>query len=238
MEVADKTKKWLKIGGIIFIILAIFSVGFFIGRGHTKIVEKEVIKYVDLPAVHDTIPKPFPVKEKIDTGKLIKQIIDAGLFSELFPKKKDTVYLTPKDSSLIIKDWSKQREYTTTLFDSDTLGKFTLNTSVQFNRLGDLEYTFKPKQKTVTEYVEVKKKYIPFIGAGISTFPSAGIEAGLFINQSWGFALSGNYYFYTGTEYQPNVVVSLNGGNGTNGLSMTKIYLPKWDVGLKVVKMF
>lgn len=205
-----------KIGGIIAIIIALFLIGYYIGKSRTKIIEKQVVEYITLPPVHDTVSAPYPIKEKIDTGKLIKQIIDSGLFNELFPKKTDTVYLTQTDSSNIVKDWSTQREYTTTLFESDSLGKCTINTTVQFNRLGDIDYTFNPQQKTVKEYVEVKKKFIPYIGGGITTFPSVELETGIFINQSFGFALSGNYFF------NPNKIEGM----------------PKFNAGIKILKMF
>lgn len=216
MNISENTIKWLKIGGIILLISAIFLTGLFIGRKHTKVVEKEVIKYVTLPPIHDSIPAPYPVKEKIDTINFLVDCVKKGVYQELFPNRKDTVYLTQKDTSELLKDWATERDYNVNLFDSDTLGTCTINTKVQYNRLGKIGYTFTPKQKQSIQYVEVKKNYIPFVGAGISTFPSVGAEVGMFFNQSWGFALEGNYFF------NPNKIENM----------------PKYDVGLKVVKMF
>ena len=231
---------WWKIVGILILILSFVGIGFFIGRGHTKVVEKEVVKYVELPPIIDSIPAPYPVKEKVDTANLIKQIVAKGLYSELFPDKEktDTVYLTPKDTAKIVQDWLTKRDYTAKLFDIDTVGTCTINTSVQFNRLGSIDYTFNPVQKQTTQYISVKRKFIPYVAVGGTSFPSAGIEAGMVFNENWGIAITGNYYIYNRLgEYQPKVVISLDKEiNGDTGLKT--VSLPRMDFGFKVVKMF
>ena len=231
---------WWKIVGILILILSFVGIGFFIGRGHTKVVEKEVVKYVELPPIIDSIPAPYPVYEKVDTANLIKQIVAKGLYSELFPDKEktDTVYLTPKDTAKIVQDWLTKRDYTAKLFDIDTFGTCTINTSVQFNRLGSIDYTFNPVQKQTTQYISVKRKFIPFVAVGGTSFPSAGIEAGMLFKENWGIAITGNYYIYNRLgEYQPKVVISLNKEiNGDTGLKT--VSLPRMDFGFKVVKMF
>ena len=235
-----KNINWWKVGSIIVIIILLFLSGIYVGRKtfEPKVVTK--IEYKELPPIHDTIPAPYPVKEKVDTANLIKQIVAKGLYSELFPDKEktDTVYLTPKDTSKIINDWATERTYTAKLFDIDTVGTCTINTSVQFNRLGSIDYTFNPVQKQTTHYISVKRKFVPYVAVGGTSFPSAGIEAGMFFNENWGIAITGNYYIYNRLgEYQPKVVISLDKEiNGDTGLKT--VSLPRMDFGFKVVKMF
>lgn len=211
--------KYWKITLIILGIIGLFLFGIYVGKKTFKPQIIEHTEYITLPAQTDTVP-PIIIKEKIDTGKLIKQCIKDGIYQELFPEKivyiTDTVELDKTDSTKIMQDWITKREYEATLFDVDTLGKCSIKTVVQYNRLGDINYTFSPIQKQSTKTEVVTRKYLPFIGGGITTFPSIGVEAGLFINQSYGFAVDGSYYF------NPNKIEGL----------------PKYSVGLKVFKMF
>lgn len=218
MDEPNKTVQpnWIRIIAFLFVIVLIFGVGFVLGRQHTKVVEKVVTEYVELPPITDSIPVPYPVKEKVDTANLIMDCVNKGIYTELFPDRKDTVYLTKQDSTKIIQDWGTKRDYEVKLFDSDTLGRFTINTNVQYNRLGKIDYTFIPVQKQTTEYIQVQKRFIPFAGIGATTFPSAGAEVGMFFNQNWGFAIDGNYYF------NPKQIEGM----------------PKYDVGFKILKMF
>ena len=245
-----KNINWWKVGSIIVIIILLFLSGIYVGRKtfEPKVVTK--IEYKELPPIHDTIPAPYPVKEKVDTANLIKQIVAKGLYSELFPDKEktDTVYLTPKDTSKIINDWATERTYTEKLFYIYTVGTCTINTSVQFNRLGSIDYTFKPVQKQTTTTITEKRKYLPYAGIGISTFPTAGIEAGIFINQSWGFSIGANYYFHHGTINNIVNTTTANISLQTNAttqqdntiipLQTSTIEIPKFDVSLKILKMF
>lgn len=211
--------KYWKITLIILGIIGLFLLGIYVGKKTFKPQIIEHTEYITLPPQTDTIP-PIIIKETVDTLNLIKRCIKDGIYQELFPEKivyiTDTVTLDKTDSTKIMQDWITKREYEATLFDVDTLGKCSIKTVVQYNRLGDINYTFSPIQKQSTKTEVVTRKYLPFIGGGITTFPSIGVEAGLFINQSYGFAVDGSYYF------NPNKIEGL----------------PKYSVGLKVFKMF
>lgn len=213
-------QKLLKIIGIILGVAIIFIGGIYVGKKTTPIKTVTITKYEKGETIHDSIDKPVPVyiKQTIDTGKFIAQCVKDGVFYELFPEKikYDTLVLDKTDSTKIIADYSAKREYNETLFDSDTLGTMKIKTSVQYNRLGTINYSFTPVTKTVETTKYVERHILPFVGAGLSTFPSYGAEAGMFINKSWGFSVNGNYY--------PNYQNIQN--------------LPKFDVSVKVLKMF
>lgn len=216
-----KQVNWWKIGGLIALGIALFLVGIYIGKKTTKPKEITHTEYITLPPIHDTIP-PIIIKEKVpvDTAKLIKKCVKDGIYQELFPEKivylNDTTQFTKPDSTKIMLDWATEREYAATLFEIDTVGTCIVNTKVQYNRLGRLNYTFTPVEKQTTTELVKTRKYLPYIGGGITTFPSVSLETGLFIDQSWGFAIDGNYFF------NPNKIENM----------------PKYNVGIKVLKMF
>lgn len=215
----ENTINWWKIGAIIFGIIALFILGIYIGKKTTKPQIIEHTEYITLPPQYDTIP-PIIIKETVDTAKLIKQCVNDGIYQELFPEKivylTDTITFDKTDSTKIMQDWATKRDYEATLFDIDTLGKCNIKTTVQYNRLGNIDYTFIPIQKQTTVTEIVNRKFLPFVGAGITTFPSVEIEAGIFIDQSYGFALNGGYFF------NPKKIDGI----------------PKYNVGIKVFKMF
>lgn len=215
----ENKTNWWKVGAIIVGTIALFILGIYIGKKTTKPKIVEKIEYITLPPQHDTIP-PIIIKETVDTADLIKQCVTDGIYQELFPEKivylTDTITFDKTDSTKIMQDWATKRDYEATLFDVDTLGKCDIKTSVQYNRLGNIDYTFIPVQKQTNITEVTTRKFLPYVGAGITTFPSAEIETGLFIDQSYGFALSGNYYF------NPKKIDGI----------------PKYSVGIKVFKMF
>ncbi len=218
----ENKTNWWKVGAIIVGIIAVLILGIYIGKKITKPKIIERIEYITLPPQNDSVP-PVIIKETVDTAKLIKQCVRDGIYQELFPEKivyiTDTLEFDKTDSTKVMQDWATKREYEATLFDSDTLGKCDIKTTVQYNRLGNINYTFTPMQKQVTTTEVVTRKFLPYIGGGITTYPSAEIEAGMFIDQSYGFALSGSYYF------NPRGTENIQG-------------IPKYSVGLKVFKMF
>ena len=204
----------LLFGGLLFLL------GIYVGKKTLpqKVVTK--IEYVKGETVHDSIDRPVPVyvKTPVDTANLIAQCVKDGIFYELFPEKIkwDTLYVDKTDSAKILSDWASLRKYEETLFDSDTLGTMKINTTVQYNRLGTIYYDYTPVVKEVTNTVYLKRKFIPFAGAGISTFPSYNVEFGGIINQSWGVSLQGNFY--------PNIKKEEN--------------IPVYDFGFKFIKTF
>lgn len=201
---------------------SLFAGGFFTGRKTipVKVVENTV--YEKLPPIHDSIPYPVYITETVpvDPAKIIQQCVRDGVFTELFPERirtiVDTVYLENSDTTRILADWATKRDYEETLFDRDTLGTMTIRTSVQYNRLGTVHYDFTPVRKLVTREIYTIRKALPFVGAGASTYPSVNAEAGLFWKQSWGLSVQGNYYL------APNRYADA----------------PKYDFGVKVLKMF
>ena len=200
----------------------LFVGGFFTGTHAIPTKTIETVKYIQLDPIHDSIPYPVVVRETapVDVNRIIQQSILDGVFAELFPDRDishpDTVYIDKTDTTKIMADWATKREYEETLFDLDTLGTMKLKTSVQYNRLGALVYDYTPVQKVITRDNYVIRKLTPYVGAGVSTFPSVNAEAGLFLNQSWGLAFEGNYHLKAG-QYEN---------------------MPKYDVGVKVLKMF
>ena len=210
-------KKTLIILLISFIV--IFLVGLYVGKKTVPTKTVTVTKYIKGEPIHDTIP-PIIIKETkpIDTLRILEQCIADGIYADLFPEKvkHDTIYFEKEDTTKILEDWATIREYKEELFDSDTLGTMILRTSVQYNRLNTIYYDFTPIYKEITNTTYLSRKYLPYIGVGISSFPSYNAEVGLFFNQSFGLSINANYY--------PN--------------KYNYEYIPKYDFGLKVLKMF
>lgn len=208
--------------GALVLGAALFLGGIYTGRKTMPTKTIETIKYVELDPIHDSIPYPVPVRVTVpaDTADIILQCIEDGIYAELFPEKvrliTDTVIIDKTDTSRILADWASVREYDQTLFDIDTLGRVQIRTSVQYNRLNTIHYDFTPIQKVITRETYMIRKFTPFVGAGASSFPSCNAEAGFFLKQSWGVAVQGNYYL------------------NPSGISQ----IPKFDVGVKVLKMF
>lgn len=188
---------WWKISVIIIAVLALFGLGFYIGRARDpETIVKEKVEYVELPAIHDTLwkPKPYAVIEPVDSLNIIMEAKLSGLLAELFPNEgKDTVYVTPADTVAIIKDWATERHYKEKLFDSDTLGRFSFDATVRYNRLTEFDYTFVPIQKQVETTIKTTRKYLPYVGAGFDTGIGVTGQAGIFFHQDAGFAIQYRY---------------------------------------------
>lgn len=162
-----------KISNIVSIIFVIifFLVGFYLGRKEFKGGEStpEVI-YIKGDTIRDSIPYPVPVEvsNPIDTADIIRQCVRDGIYKELFPEKTEIQYIeiTKEDTSSILVDWAMKRGYSEVIFDSDTIGKCTINATVQYNRISMLGYEFSPIIKEM-HIKEKDKKYLsPYIGLG------------------------------------------------------------------------
>ena len=192
-----KEVNWWKIAAIITAVLILFGLGFYIGRQRDpEVIIKEKIKYVELPPVHDTLykPKPYEVIVPVDSLNIIMQAKLSGLLAELFPNEgKDTVYVTKEDTTAVMKDWATERRYKETLFDSDTLGRFSFDATVKYNRLAKFDYTFVPMQKQTETTVKTARKYLPYVGAGFDTGKGVLGQAGMFFHQDAGFAIQYRY---------------------------------------------
>lgn len=189
-------KNWWKIAVIIIAAIALFGLGFFIGRQREpEVITKTETKYVELPPIHDSIPypKPYVVVEPVDSMNIIMEAKMSGLLSELFPEKPDTVYVTKADTAAVIKDWATERLYSETLFDSDTLGKFSFDASVKYNRLMSFDYTFNPVQKQTETTIKTTRTFLPYVGAGFDTGCAILGQGGVFIKQDAGFAVQYRY---------------------------------------------
>jgi len=189
---------WWKIAVIAIIALFLFGSGFYIGRKKDPdVVIKRDTTYVDLPPIHDSIPKPVPVKvvEPIDTANVIMAAILDGMYDDLFPEKTrtDTVYISKADTAAVLKDWATERRYAETLFDSKELGKFTFDATVKYNRLANFDYTFVPVQMQTETKVKSVRKFLPYVGAGFDSGMGVLGQGGIFFHQDAGFAVQYRY---------------------------------------------
>lgn len=190
-------KNWWKIAVIVIAALALFWGGFYLGRSRDpEVITKEVVKYVELPPIHDSIPypKPYKVVEPVDSMNIIMEAKMSGLLAELFPNEgKDTVYVTEKDTTAALRDWATERLYSETLFDSDTLGRFSFDAMVKYNRLASFDYSFIPVQKQTETTIKTTRKFLPYLGAGIATDGALIGQGGMFFHQDAGFAIQYRY---------------------------------------------
>lgn len=188
---------WWKTAVIAVAAIALFALGFYLGRARDpEVITKTEIKYVELPPIHDSIPKPVPYKvvEPVDSLNIIMEAKMSGLLAELFPNEgKDTVYVTGEDTTAVLRDWATERRYAETLFDSDTLGRFSFDASVRYNRLASFDYTFVPVQKQTETTVKTTRSYLPYLGGGLATDGSLTAQGGMFFHQDAGFAVQYRY---------------------------------------------
>ena len=117
----------------------------------------------------------------------------SGLLAELFPEKKDTIYITKADTTAVLKDWAKERLYSETLFVNDSLGCFKFDAAVRYNRLKSFDYTFTPVQKEAETTIKTTRKFLPYLGAGIATDGALIGQGGMFFHQDAGFAVQYRY---------------------------------------------
>lgn len=196
--------KWKLIAYIVAIIGFILF-GFYLGRATIDLKEPEVIiKYEKGDVIRDSIayPVPYEVVKPIDTANIIKQCVKDGIYFDLFPEKTvvEFVEVTKEDTLKIIEDWASKRLYKETLFDIDTIGKCTVDLSVQYNRMSLIGYTYTPVSKIVTTNIYNVKNFSPFIGAGLLMIPKTddwnfglSIDGGLFIKEKYGLKLQYGY---------------------------------------------
>jgi len=162
--------KWLKKLGNFAIFIAFVLIGFLIGRQVIETGEKTV--YV----------KEEPISETI-TG--IEPVVEERPEVSALPVKRDTFwrdsirYVIEKvDTAAIIAEYEMRRFYQVLLFDNN-YGKLDVSMNSQYNRLGDVSYTFVPIVKEVIRYRE--RVWQPYVAASFSTLSnSAGIGGGVF----------------------------------------------------------
>jgi len=156
----------------LFVFLCSIALGFFAGRKSITTVEKTV--HIKDPAITETIPVPTPVSEEKPD-------------SSMLPLRRDTAYINNYiyvrelvDTAAIIADYELRRRYEFPLFDNQ-YGRLDVSLNTQYNRLGDMSYTFVPIR--TVQYVQVRRVWQPFVSASYSTFNIAGIGGGMFYNK-------------------------------------------------------
>lgn len=191
--------KW-EIVFYVFIILALFFSGFFIGRSTIESKIETKIEYVKGDTVTNVIYKPKPeyIQLPVDTLNIIKQCIKDGIYQELWPEKivTEVVEITKEDTTKIMLDWANKRIYDEILFNNDTLGFCSVNTEVQYNRMRVLGYKFTPITKQITETKIKVKTFSPFVGVGYMANPwederepSLLLNGGVFVKDKYGVQL-------------------------------------------------
>jgi hypothetical protein len=163
--------KRILISGVLGIVVGA-AIGFFAGR--RTVTFKEVVKYTEGKKydVNFELPKPEAVSFSGDF-KFADMVIPEGI---VFPEDVDlrpTAY-----------DWNLERKYTERI--DNEYGKLTLNATVQYNVLQELNTSFVPIYKEITRYRE--KTWQPFLSASYSTFGYAGVGGGMFY-RDWGVQL-------------------------------------------------
>ena len=164
------------------ILIAVFVVGFFIGRGNIRTVEK--IEYVKGEEITNTVKIPQPYLLKVPQ-----------------------VYFLPMvngvvDTAQIISDYILERRYEINVFDNDA-GKLDVEQSIQYNELKEFNYTFTPIQRHTT--VTQKHIFEPFVSFGYNTLQQANIGGGFFyhnIGIEYNYILSNTNGHYLGIKYK------------------------------------
>lgn len=190
-----KSYKWL---WCILIVLSMFVAGFLIGRYSIKPQTITKTEYVKGDTIESIIEVEVPVKEyyPVDTTDIIKQCVKDGVYVHLFPKIIDTQYVIQEvDTLKILADWATKREYQETLFDADTLGTCKVKMDVQYNRLYNIEYSYTPTQKVITNTITQIKRFEPFVSFGVLSQPSVLGEVGFYAKEHYG--ISGLYQYDT-----------------------------------------
>lgn len=155
------------------IVALVLTTGFFVGRCTSD--TKMGIEYIKGDTIHDSIPyeKLVPYKVEIPAKPVL-------------PMKPDTIRIPGKpeyhvmvvDTAAIIADYIKKNSYTNILFDTKAEGKLTVATTVQYNKLVDLGYSFTPVYKEVT--LQKQRVFTPFVTTSYNTLGYFGGGGGLY----------------------------------------------------------
>ena len=149
----------------VIIAVIIFGSGYYLGK--KKTIVKETVKYEKRESIKGGVP-----------SDLLKPTIEfEGSISNL-PNYYFIDNTQAVDTSKIIADFMKIREYNFTLFDNNELGKLDLKPTLQFNKLISLDYDFQPRQKVVTRTIE--RTFQPFLSVNYHTIDVVGVGGGFF----------------------------------------------------------
>ena len=155
----------------VLIIVAIFLIGFIIGR--KTIDTKEVVRYIKDEPVSGFFSDLIPIKEALPEHPELPLLRDTLYIEKIVKSKVDT--------AAIINDYITSREYNPVLFDNQ-LGKLSLSAIVQYNKLSELNYEFTPVCKEVTKYR--LPTWQPYVGTSYNTFNQISFVAGTFFKKS------------------------------------------------------
>lgn len=136
---------------------------FLAGRYTKK--QSVVSKFVKGRTVTDSVmvPAPFEIHDTITL---------AEAYNKIFPDKStsdtlrfESVVMTKQDTTKVLSDWQLKREYKLNIFSNDTLGTLTVNSTVQYNRMQHIDYSYTP---IIKEIITKEPKITPFVGGGVS----------------------------------------------------------------------
>ena len=155
----------------IALLLVVFIVGFFLGKGQRETEVKT--EYIKGETVFRTVKVPYPSTVYIPTAYRL-------------PTKKDTLYVNGEplpiqtvDTARIIQEYIAENTYEFNAFDEE-FGKLDIKQTLQYNQLKTFDYSFTPIYKHTT--VTKKNLFEPFGSAGINTFNQVSVGGGVFIN--------------------------------------------------------
>lgn len=155
--------------------------GFFMGRGEEQIIQD--IRYVKGDTIRDSVPKYILVPAK--SSKPDKPKLPMRRDTFYLPGQNVPHYVTEKvDTGAIIDEFITKNEYNTTLFDNQTNGKMVVNSTVQYNKLSGMDYTFTPIHKETT--IIKKKTFTPFVTGSYNTFGQVGAGGGIYYHNLGG----------------------------------------------------
>lgn len=149
--------------------------------------------------IRDTIKISDPYEVLVPGRDIVRNYRDT-----IWSSKTEYV-VQPVDSLKILEDWLTTRKYSLTAFDNDTIGKLTLDATVNKNQLVNTTYEFTPVVKTVTETYN-SSRYQLLLGGGIGTNNSYLLQ---------GTVMKGNL----GIGYQFNK--SFEGGQPSHNIVLT-----------------
>lgn len=136
---------------------------FFLGRFSKKQVEK--ITYVKGKEVTGNVSVELPKKE-------IKPLKPLLPYKYIFIEGTKTEVV---DTARILEDYTLKRTYEINLFD-DLHGKLDLKPTLQYNKLSEMSYTFKP----MIQKVSLKDKWVFYGSTSYNTFNIGGLGGGFF----------------------------------------------------------
>ena len=151
----------------IALLLVVFIIGFFLGRGKARVVEKVSLKKGE--TVYGSLNPSFLTTPKEFKG-------DIQMLPYIF-WKNDTIKVL--DTVKVVEDFLIRRDYSFNVFNNDN-GVLDITQSIQHNRLQTFDYKFTPIHKTIT--VKEKNIFEPYGSIGYNTFNQVSVGGGVFIN--------------------------------------------------------